>query len=286
MKYIKYLFSVFLVLATVLLGVSSVKAQEIPTGVNSIERKAIYWEHVSTTGGQVLVKSNRFFIDEDIYKYFLFDLKFFAGSTKGGALGSSQGIYFYNTSNTTTFSDKINFNQFDFDNFIDMTDYTDRWIEFRLVFDLQGTDTEEKILTNINNNPNYELSILAISGSGIIVESDLYDYLTDYVDTIISGRIDYAYQRGYDNGKIDYGYDYNGTIIPGQNAYDNGYAKGTQESGDLKAQIINFVPGVLGSIFMFFFQLGQIGILGITILDILGIVVLISGLIFLIKFFF
>ena len=215
----------------------------------------------------------------------MFDLKSFAGTTKGGVLGYSQGIYFFNSSNATTQTDVIRFNDLNFDNFIDMSDYTDRWIEFRLVFDLQGTDTEEKILTNINNNPNYELSISDFRNR-YYSRNDLYNYLTDYVDIIISNRVDYAYQRGYDNGKIDYGYDYNGTIIPGQNAYDNGYAKGIQESGDLKAQIINFVPGVLGSIFMFFFQIGQIGILGITILDILGIIVLISGLIFLIKFFF
>src|SRR5690554_1358082 len=95
-----------------------------------------------------------------------------------------------------------------------------------------------------------------------------------------------GYDYGYEYGMNDYGYDDNGIIIPGENAYDLGYARGTQESGELKAQIIDFVPGVLGAIFMFFFQLGQIGILGITILDILGIIVLISGLIFLIKFFF
>src|SRR5690554_4938134 len=95
-----------------------------------------------------------------------------------------------------------------------------------------------------------------------------------------------GYDYGYEYGMNDYGYDDNGIIIPGQNAYDLGYSRGTQESGELKANIIDFVPGVLGAIFMFFFQLGQIGILGITILDILGIIVLISGLIFLIKFFF
>lgn len=95
-----------------------------------------------------------------------------------------------------------------------------------------------------------------------------------------------GYDYGYEYGMKDYGYNDNGIIIPGQNAYDKGYAIGIQESGELKTEIINFVPGVLGSIFMFFFQLGQIGILGITILDILGIIVLISGLIFLIKFFF
>jgi len=125
---------------------------------------------------------------------------------------------------------------------------------------------------------------------GVLFYSSIEDlnfaYNNQWTIQFTRRKNDFGYHEGYNDAKNEFGYDDNGTIIPGENAYDLGYSRATQESGELKANIIDFVPGVLGAIFMFFFQLGQIGILGITILDILGIIVLISGLIFLIKFFF
>lgn len=285
MKYFKYLFTIFLVLGSVLIGVTNVKAQEVPDGVNSIEKKVLFWEYDGRINDEILVKSNRFYIS-DFYKYFLFDLKFLSGRSGSGPFATSQGIYFYSSSTTNTVSRKIFFDELNFDNFINMSNQIDRWIQFKFIHKLQYNETVESYINSINNNLNYDLSVLAISGSGIIVEDDLYTYLTNYVDTVISNRIDNAYQDGYNNAKNEFGYNDNGIIIPGESAYDKGYNKATQESGSIKASIINFVPGVLGAIFMFFFQLGQIGILGITILDILGILVLIAGLIFVIKFFF
>lgn len=93
-----------------------------------------------------------------------------------------------------------------------------------------------------------------------------------------------GYDKGYNEAKDSYAYVDNGEYYTGNYAYNKGYNDGVDT--DVKAEIINFVPGVLGAIFMFFFQLGQIGILGITILDVLGLLVLISALIFVIKFFF
>lgn len=285
MKYFKYVFGLFLALFTLTIFVPSVKAEDVPVNVHSIYREATFWEKLTTSGNQLLVKSNRFYIS-DFYEYFLFDLKGFIGSNPGGHLGGSQGIAFFDSSTSISSTELISFNDLDFNNFVDLTSYTNRWIEFRLVLTIQGTDTENSLLANLNNNPRYALNVLGINGSGLIVQTDLYEYLNSYVETIISGRINYAFQSGYDDAKNEFGYNYNGTIITGNSAYLTGYQTAIEESGNTKTSIINFIPGVLGAIFMFFFQIGQIGILGITILDVLGILVLISSLIFIIKFFF
>lgn len=114
------------------------------------------------------------------------------------------------------------------------------------------------------------------------------DGYNDGLDDGYNDGYDYGeavgYSDGYDDSKEQYGYYDKGEYYTGNYAYNKGFNEGADTN--IKADIINFVPGVLGAIFMFFFQISQIGILGITILDVLGLLVLISALIFVIKFFF
>src|SRR5690554_344428 len=164
---------------------------------------------------------------------------------------------------------------------------TGRAYFYMILYSLNEVVIDEVIFANTETHWEVPSSTRVLTNINFQDTDDVYSqgYKYGYDDGLDDGY-DNGYYYGYQAGKNEFGYDDNGIIIPGESAYDLGYSRGTQESGELKAQIIDFVPGVLGAIFMFFFQLGQIGILGITILDILGIIVLISGLIFLIKFFF
>ncbi len=262
-KYFKYLFTILLVLSSVLIGVSNVKAQEIPNDVKSIEKKVLFWELDGSINDEILVKSNRFYIS-DFYKYFLFDLKFLAGRSGTGPFANSQGISFYSSSSSTSRSYYISFDDFNFNNFIDISNKNDRWIQFKFIHTMQYNETVESYLNYINNHPDYELSVYAIGGSGIIIEDNLYNYLTNYIDSFVSNRVDSAYINGYSKGKNDYGHKENGTwynaISWGNLQYDLGVSDGSDNpfmnliggafSGAGQLLNIELLPGIKIGMFL------------------------------------
>lgn len=255
MKYIKYMFGVFFVLGTLLIGVSSLEAE------TTNRFKVSY----------VNFRESNFGLIADIS---IIDYEYNYG------MGSTMLNWFEYAVNSGNVSNQ--------------------WFQVDLPYAskvfILAQDTD--ILYS-----SYEVQSLTVGISGFVEgvgltpsDSSIFPDGFAYFDPLINNKLTVLlsdtiykdiYDLGYNNALNEYE-DYTNMLV--QDAFDAGFDEGKSvgilESGELKADIINFIPGVLGSIFMFFFQIGQISLLGISILDILGILVLISGLIFLIKFFF
>ena len=91
------------------------------------------------------------------------------------------------------------------------------------------------------------------------------------------------FTQGYESGKQDYGYLYNGVYQNantwGQQQYQNGLSQGSEDTLALQ----NMIPGVLGVMIAFFFQLASISVLGVTILDVIALIFGIGVLLFVFK---
>jgi hypothetical protein len=94
-----------------------------------------------------------------------------------------------------------------------------------------------------------------------------------------------AFQSGYEEGQSDYGYLVNGVWVTandwGNDRYQDGLAQGPQDA----LAIRNMIPGILGVMIAFFFQIASISVLGISILDILALTLGITVTIFLLRVF-
>lgn len=144
-----------------------------------------------------------------------------------------------------------------------------------------------------NNNPNLDIGFMkpndftTTKKLGYIVEGLLYDYVSSeaYNKGLEVGR-----NEGYIDGLNEILEDYLPGGIEYEAIYNAGVGKGRQEiineQGGLRMKIIDFLPGVLGSIFLFFLTVSQIGFFGITILDLLGLAFMVGALVFVIRFFF
>jgi len=141
-----------------------------------------------------------------------------------------------------------------------------------------------------------DMEIVVNSASGIyiyFIDNDAAETSLTYEDGYWDGRSD-----GIDIGSSLYftdvydGYSPDGVLRPDgvdDGAFDSGYIEGhTQgiiDSGDNVAELLDFVPAVLGIIIAFFFQLSSISALGISALDILGTLFAISLVLFAFKVF-
>lgn len=162
--------------------------------------------------------------------------------------------------------------------------------------------TDQLIFKWVVGQPGYVLMADGQFENNKISGSDYYFYLVIEAEDDIESMLFEEYMRGYTQGKNDF-YDsrynsgYNDAIneleegnIIYDDIFNNGRSKGRQEiineQGGLRMQIIDFLPGVLGSIFLFFLTVSQIGFFGITILDLLGLAFMVGALVFVIRFFF
>lgn len=95
------------------------------------------------------------------------------------------------------------------------------------------------------------------------------------------------YADGYDEAKRDYAYyDSDSDTYISARAYGLiRFQEGLGEGDSLELQIYNFLPGVLGSIFLFFFQIASIKFMGISLLSIISLVIGVAAIVFLIRFF-
>lgn len=106
---------------------------------------------------------------------------------------------------------------------------------------------------------------------------------------------DFGYDEGYDEGydlgfsdaRDDYGIFYNNewwkALNWGNKRFNEGVLEG--ETSDLSLRIYNFLPGILGAIFMFFYTIFSIEFLGVSLMQILGILLTIGGAYLIIRFF-
>ena len=128
---------------------------------------------------------------------------------------------------------------------------------------------------NGTNDPRYENSSgndVDVSISGIDLDDwYLYVYNSLY-DSVVAyeGAYGNGFGSGYEQGKEDFAYDDNGNYIDattwGNTQYQNGLSQGSADTLSLQ----NMIPGILGVIFAFFFQLASISVLGVTALDLIA----------------
>jgi len=133
-----------------------------------------------------------------------------------------------------------------------------------------------------------DVADIGVTGTTTYTGSTSYDYLDGYGDGETVGQ-----SNGYDDGVnavvedgiviassgsyvLDNLFDYN-------SIYNSGRIEGVNEAGALTMQIQDFVPGVLGAIFAFFFTIAQISVLGISLLDILVLVLTVGALILVVR---
>ena len=135
--------------------------------------------------------------------------------------------------------------------------------EYDYVFELEYDSTEWRILPNTTSttDPGWTSSI-AIP-IGVLDNSDI---------RLLDGSQDVseAYTSGYLQGRDDYAY------VDGDTYY-TATQWGTQQYNEALSQgeanalaIQNMIPGLLGVIFAFFFQLASISVLGVTALDLIA----------------
>lgn len=135
------------------------------------------------------------------------------------------------------------------------------------------------------------------------------DFDRDYYKGYNNG-FNAGYQSGFQNGAFKYGYydDVNNKIYSADEyndlvydniwddgftygydlGFDTGYNEGKFDGlneNDLNFKIMNFLPGILGVIFMFFFQITSIEFMGISLLQVLSVVLSVAAVYLLIKFF-
>lgn len=139
------------------------------------------------------------------------------------------------------------------------------------IYDLEGQIFNPTGVYNFTYYFQDEVSYI-IAGD---IKDDLIGWNLGYQTGLESGY-DLGYDKGYDVAKDDY-YD---------SRFEAGRLKGLAEGkNDLKS-ILAFVPGVLGAIFMFFFQVASVEVLGISLLSILTLIFTVGMLIFIIRIFF
>jgi hypothetical protein len=108
-------------------------------------------------------------------------------------------------------------------------------------------------------------------------------------DNDFTGAYDKGYNDGYDNGfntaEQQYGYLSDGNFLDaltyGNQRYNEGLSQGPQDA----LAIRNMIPGILGVMIAFFFQIASISVLGISVLDILALTLGITVTVFLIRVF-
>lgn len=105
------------------------------------------------------------------------------------------------------------------------------------------------------------------------------DYNNGFIAGLETGKAE-GIEEGYSKGRED------GYTIGSKEGEEKGYQKGLKEGLEDKYTLLTFVPSILGSFFMFFYQIGTISILGISILDILSVMFAIGLSIFLIRIVF
>jgi hypothetical protein len=89
---------------------------------------------------------------------------------------------------------------------------------------------------------------------------------------------EYFYANGFDGYQQGY-------VNDGSYAYEKGYTQGTADSIDNTNAIQRFIPGILGVLFGFFFQLASISVMGISVLDVLALLFALGIVLLIIKIF-
>ncbi|MDD4157269.1 MAG: InlB B-repeat-containing protein [Candidatus Cloacimonetes bacterium] len=89
---------------------------------------------------------------------------------------------------------------------------------------------------------------------------------------------EYFYANGFDGYQEGY-------VNDGSYAYEKGYTQGTTDSIDNSNAIERFIPGILGVLFGFFFQLASISVMGISVLDVLVLLFALGVVLLIIKIF-
>jgi hypothetical protein len=127
------------------------------------------------------------------------------------------------------------------------------------------------------DDPRYQLDLLI---SDTTADNSTWTLKDDSQDSVTQ-----AFQSGYEEGQSDYGYLVNGVWVTandwGNDRYQDGLAQGPQDA----LAIRNMIPGILGVMIAFFFQIASISVLGISILDILALTLGITVTIFLLRVF-
>jgi hypothetical protein len=143
--------------------------------------------------------------------------------------------------------------------------------EFQITHNSNDTFTLNWV-GNGTNDPRYSSSSIVYNyaqGSQshwIYVYDSLYNETLDFLTGVQAGLID-----GFNDGRDYYAYEDNGTFYTaaywGNQRYNDGLSQG--ESNSLAIQ--NMIPGILGVMFAFFFQLASISVLGVTALDLIAL---------------
>ena len=94
-----------------------------------------------------------------------------------------------------------------------------------------------------------------------------------------------AFQSGYAEAESTYGYLVNGVWITANDWGNTRYAAGLSQGPQDALAIRNLIPGILGVMIAFFFQVASISVLGISVLDILALTLGITVTIFLLRVF-
>jgi len=167
-----------------------------------------------------------------------------------------------------TFLDDDQMDDFSSDLFVHTQKYYG--VRFVVVLTFNEVLMDETLEADDYDFSNPPLGPFNYSEFGIIYDGYEFGYnsaMGDYDDGFDDG-----YDRGMDdmfnNGSDTYGYNQSNS-----DDYGVGHADGITDSENLNMSIRDFVPGILGAIFGFFFTLAQWGVLGISILDILVLVV-------------
>ena len=126
-------------------------------------------------------------------------------------------------------------------------------------------DTYYPIYENSSGNDvDVNLVLHNASQQYISAYNTTYDLLKDYEDGVEDG-----YANGLADGREDFGYRdgdslYNANLW-GALEYQRGLSQGQSDTLALQ----NMIPGVLGTMIAFFFQMASISVLGVSVLDIL-----------------
>lgn len=166
-------------------------------------------------------------------------------------------------------------------------------IEFRYMyigyfeFDIYTYD----YLIDVFTRPNGDRDIFIIATTDPRYQQDLFMTWTTTNNSLwllkddSQDSVTQAFQSGYQEGQSDYGYLVNGVWVTandwGNDRYQDGLAQGPQDA----LAIRNMIPGILGVMIAFFFQIASISVLGISVLDILALTLGITVTIFLLRVF-
>lgn len=154
-------------------------------------------------------------------------------------------------------------------------------------FDIYTYDYWIDVYTNVNgsrdiyiiqtDDPKYQLDLFI---SDVTADNSNWKLKDDSQDSVTQ-----AFESGYSQGQSDYGYLVNGVWVNandwGNDRYNDGLAQGPQDA----LAIRNLIPGVLGVMIAFFFQIASISVLGISVLDIIALTLGITVTMFLLRVF-